>query len=903
MKPTWTTSLPDWESRIVNRQSIIPDPIFPDQADEAMRVMGELRLVDVAGQPKFGDIAAPWLVQYARAIFGGYDAESGQQLISESFLMVPKKQSKALALDTPIPTPSGWTTMGELNSGDVVLGSDGHPCNVIATSEIFTDHDCYEMTFSNGESVIADGGHLWETYFLDTEDTAIRTTEEISRKVTRRDGARKHSLKMPEPLMLPDADLPIAPYTLGIWLGDGTSTSAALTLHEDDAPHIIDRISEDGYPAKVLRTKGKSVKVSLSTGDRTQASRDASLTATLRREGLLNNKHIPLQYLRASYQQRLALLQGLMDSDGTIAKNGNQISIASVKKELAEGIMELLSTFGIKYSMTPRIMKISGRVVPGLAYTITFSTFSDHIPAFSLQRKLDRMKATDPTGYKPRCRTVHITSVEKIASVPVKCISVDSRNNLFLFGRTMLPTHNSTAAALIMLTALIRGWRHDAEYAIVAPTLSVAGNSFEPIKSAIRADKELSKLLHVQPNTRIITHRVTNAKLQVIAADSNSVAGKKLSGVLIDELWLLGKSGKSDDILRELTGGLAARPEGFLISLTTQGDEPPTGVFKTKLDYARGVRDGRIDDPSFLPVLYEFPKKMIESGEARNPKNFGIVNPSMGFGLSEDFLRRELKKATEAGEAELAGFFAKHANIEVGLALTSKTWSAANYFDKVKKQTTLDELLNESEVVTLGVDLGGLDDMTSIVVLGRNPSGKWTSFSHSWLFKDAVEFRKSNATKYQQFVKEGDLTIIENVGEDLDALVGMIEHIRDTGKLGKIGIDPHGTPDLLNKLQEIGLEANKDIVGVSQGWRLHPVIVTVERRLAERTLSFADQNIFSWALSNAAVEVRGNAMSINKAGSGAAKIDPVIALLCAVSVMLQNPASAGTFAPPMVIKM
>jgi phage terminase large subunit-like protein len=203
----------------------------------------------------------------------------------------------------------------------------------------------------------------------------------------------------------------------------------------------------------------------------------------------------------------------------------------------------------------------------------------------------------------------------------------------------------STIAAAIMLTVLIRNWRQSAEFIILAPTIEVANNAYAPARDMVKHDEELSALLHVQDHVRTITHRESGATLKVVAADQNTVGGKKAAVVLVDELHLFGKNPHAANMLREATGGLASRPEGFVIYLTTQSDQPPAGVFREKLQYARGVRDGTIIDPNFLPVIYEFPKKILEADEHRKSENFYITNPNMGYSVSEKFLVREMKKA------------------------------------------------------------------------------------------------------------------------------------------------------------------------------------------------------------------------------------------------------------------
>ncbi|MEK8235423.1 terminase large subunit, partial [Escherichia coli] len=414
----------------------------------------------------------------------------------------------------------------------------------------------------------------------------------------------------------------------------------------------------------------------------------------------------------------------------------------------------------------------------------------------------------------------------------------------------LIPKKNSksTLAAGIMMTALLLNWRQAAGYTILAPTVEVAANAFNPARDMVRRDDDLDDLCQVQTHIRTITHRVTDTTLKVVAADPNTVSGIKSVGTLIDELWLFGKQYKAEDMLREAIGGLASRPEGFVVYTTTQSNEPPAGVFRQKLQYARDVRDGKIHDPHFLPVIFEHPPEMVESGAHLLMENLAMVNPNLGYSVDEAFLYREYRKAREAGEEAFRGFMSKHANVEIGLALRSDRWAGADFWEQQGRRVSLDDILQRADVVTVGIDGGGLDDLLGMYVIGRDrETREWLGWGHAWAHETAVLRRKSEASRFQDFVACGDMTIVRRVGDDTAEVAEYVRRIHEAELLDHIGIDPSGVGQILDSLAEAGIP-DGIVVGISQGWKLGGAIKTTERKLAEGVLVHGGQPLMAWCV-------------------------------------------------------
>jgi replicative DNA helicase len=357
---------------------------------------------------------------------------------------------KALALGTPLPTPTGWTTMADVAVGDTLLGADGHPTTVLAATDVLQGRPCYEVEFSDGTVIVADENHQWLTDTHASRLSAqqagrtfaeVRTTEEIAATLhcAATDQRLNHSVINCRPLELPEQELLIPPYSLGVWLGDGAGCAADFIGTD---PAIIVQIEAEGLDA--VPRGGMLYSLQLPPAEQSQ---HGSVEARLRALGLLGNKHIPLAYLRGSVAQRRALLAGLLDTAGTVKSTG-VVRFCVAAAQLARDIRELIVSLGYQCGMaTRRVPEQGDQPAAGLpaqpadiVHILTFSTEDD---VFGLERKrLAHKQLRRHCAAQSSLR--YIVDVRKIPSAPVRCVQVDNADHLYLAGESMIPTHNST---------------------------------------------------------------------------------------------------------------------------------------------------------------------------------------------------------------------------------------------------------------------------------------------------------------------------------------------------------------------------------------------------------------------------------------------------------------------------
>src|SRR5262245_55367381 len=458
----------------------------------------------------------------------------------------------------------------------------------------------------------------------------------------------------------------------------------------------------------------------------------------------------------------------------------------------------------------------------------------------------------------------------------------------------LIPKGNSKSSngGAVMVTALILNRRPEAEYLFVAPTLEVASIAYKQAKGTIRLDTELSKLMQVQDHIRRITHRRSGATLQIKAADTDVITGSKATGTMIDETHVFAKKSNAAEIFVELRGALTKRPDGFLFQTTTQSKSTPSGVFASELAMARSVRDGKLAMP-MLPVLYELPDRYARDGGWRERRYWPLVNPNLGRSTNEDFLAREIVRADADGPASVALIASQHFNVQIGMSLRADGWAGANYWDRGREDgLTLEAVLGRSEAVVVGIDGGGLDDLLGIAVLGRAKDDKgWAAWTHALISPEGLERRKANTAFYDKFQADGDLTVVEELPDDISFVTDIVQKVKDSKKLAGVGVDAVGIGGIVDALAKIGVtQENNLLAGVRQGISLMGAIKTVERKLVDGSFKHGGQALMTWCAGNARVVPTPTGMRIARDDSGYGKIDPLMATFNAAALLALNPA-------------
>ena len=454
------------------------------------------------------------------------------------------EHGKAVPLTTPIPTPTGWTTMGALRVGDTVISRDGTPCSVTFATPAQYGRRVYLLRFDDGGTALADADHLWiaqrSKHGLLSAWGVHSTSQMLDAGLT---SGGFHSWRIPLTAAVQYAPktLPVNPYVLGAWLGDGDAAQPVLTFHRDDR-FIYDRCKTlEGGDCEPKPDKRRPTTMRGNVGGWADKSRNhdpGRLRERLRTLGVLGNKHIPDVYLTASEGQRMELLRGLLDTDGHIGGRNPRVEFTSTEEPLALGVLELVRSLGFKASMSRERARLHGRDV-GSKFRVCF--VAGLRPVFALPRKLAVLRAASQKG-RALYRT--IVAIEEAPTEPVRCIRVDSPDSSYLMGRDYTVTHNTTQLS-VARTLFALGRDPTLRIAIVSNTARQSEKVLRSIKRYIESSAELHAVF---PDLRPVadqwtSHAITvrrktmskDPSIQAIGVHG-SILGARLDLLIIDDL-------------------------------------------------------------------------------------------------------------------------------------------------------------------------------------------------------------------------------------------------------------------------------------------------------------------------------------------------------------------------------
>lgn len=469
----------------------------------------------------------------------------------------------------------------------------------------------------------------------------------------------------------------------------------------------------------------------------------------------------------------------------------------------------------------------------------------------------------------------------------------------------------------LCITLMLMNKRPRAEGLFIGPTQAISDRAYEQAVGMIEESPDLRRRFRPRDHLKTIEDLVTQSEMKVKTFDLNILTGSILIWALLDELHLLGRNSHTTKVLRQIRGGLDKTPEGLLLIATTQSDDEPTGAFKEELRHARRVRDGDFKSKSIrplLPVLYEFPHDVAKDrSQWERPENWHMVMPNLGRSVHLNTLAPDWETEKTKGEHAVRVWASQHLNIEIGQALRSERWPGAEFWERrADKSITFEEILRRCEVIVIGLDGGGLDDLYGMTVVGRERAEivvdaieegqhvkkrvkRWLSWSHAWCHEGVLERRQSIAAQLLQFKEDGNLTIVSDELADISGIVEYVARAKNEGLLYCVAVDPAGLGEMIDALAEIDVkQENKAnecnfVIGAPQGYAMMNALKTGERKLANGTLVHADQAMMAWCVANLKIEPLATAIRATKQNAGDAKIDPAMALFNGIEVMSRNP--------------
>ena len=772
-----------------------------------------------------------WQEQIIRDLFGTLKP-NGYRQFNTAYVEIPKKMGKQLALNTLIPTPEGFTTMGDIKVGDTVFDEKGQTCQVVAKSPIDYEEQGYKITFRDGETIVAGARHQWCGELTRGKRKSVTITTEEIFNLPRPDGRDVIRFRIPVAAAIdtPTAELPISPYLMGYWLGNGNAVKPEITIQTCDLYEVLDRIWPDHIPKSRWQNTGDSKVV------RIPVLKKVLLES-------FHDKVIPRIYLRAKQWQRLELLQGLMDSDGAISNVKGQAIYSSAEKTLAESVSELLWSLGIKNSIetaesTQRVdwtksSKECGRIATGeTIYYVKFTAFDD-MQIAGLERK---QKNAVPRNPKTRSHFRYIRSIEKVENPGMQCIQVDSPSHMYLAGRSFVPTHNSELAAAVALLLTCGDGEERAEVYGCAADRQQATIVFDVAADMVRMCPALNKRVKILTSQKRIIYEPTNSFYQVLSAEAYSKHGFNIHGVVFDELHTQ-PDRKLFDVMTKGSGDARTQPLYFLI--TTAGTDTNSICYETH-QKAKDILEGRKIDPTFYPVIYG----ADESDDWTDPKVWYKANPSLDITVGIDKVKAACESAKQNPGEENA-FRQLRLNQWVKQAIR---WMPMEKWDNCSFAVNPDEL--EGRVCYGGLDLSSTTDITAFVLVfpPNSDDDKYYILPFFWIPEDTLELRvKRDHVPYDVWLRQGFLETTEGNVVHYGYIEKFIERLGEKYNIREIAFDRWGAVQMVQNLEGMGFT----VVPFGQGFKdMSPPTKELMKLTLEQKLAHGGHPVLRWMMDN-----------------------------------------------------
>lgn len=858
-------------------------PTFYFEAERAEKFLRlAQRFEHISGEWKTKNVVfEPWQKFVGMNIMGFVDKRTGFRRFRFVHLEIPRGNGKQLPITSRVPTPDGFKLWKDVKVGSQLFGSDGQPCNVIAKSPIRVS-EIYEVEFSDGSIVECCKDHLWltktkvdrerDTYqtqnppkrknkhgeMVSKETEFTRTTLEIKNSLKNRNETN-HSVKLCKPIETNlFSDIPW--YYVGYWLGNGTSLSSQLNCHEDDAEELRYRLTSMGLKClpSGLKKDSRGIKFTVSGAQE-----------LLRELGILGNKTFKEEWLFLSVEDRLDLLRGLLDSDGTIDGH-SRVEFYSGLEVLAEGVRKLASSLGYKATKLVKPISENNNFKATMThYRVGFTPRGEE-KVFKLSRKAEKQIASK--GDHTYCNKRYIVDV-RATGRPEKmfCVSVDSPDHTYLVGDSFIPTHNSPLASIFGLYFLALDNPKGNQISTVATKTDQARIVLDAARAMARKNKSFLR----QTNTEVLAHKIvheeSNSVMRALSSDHNGMDGLNDILAILDELHAMDRS-----VFEVITSGMSKRSDSLTLCITTAGFELDS-VGYAQSCYAKKVATGEHTDEQFFAIVYTIDKINDIYDDINDPLVWRKANPNFGVSVDPITFEAKVNKA-RVSPSDLNNLKVKHFNVWLSEA---RAYYSMEFWDKCADyDMKLEDF--KGDVCKIAIDLASTRDLTCTGTLFKK-NGIYCFFERTYIPEDRA--KEVRSVQFDKSIERGELITTPGNAINNDRIKEDIIKASDDNPVDEAAYDPWNAKEMSMSLSDIGFNMVQFKMNTAN---FSEPMKKVETLIREGKFKHNGSSLLRWAIGNVVAKEDANGNVFPRKTHEDFKIDPAVTLIMALGLYLQE---------------